>query len=344
MLSERLRQEIPLVGMSLFVAFVIWLTAEQSQLETDQVVVPVRMENVPSNVKIEVTPRQVAVRLRYPVYEHGRVTPQNFVITLDAAKMFGPDPREWAGVEEPIVREHNLTLDEVKQTGLPGTVRVAQFVNQGRLRLECSLLTHRARVKVKSQGELPPQYALSREIRAEPAEVLLTAPFEELDRMTKAGGEISTKAIDLSGRTEDFSAYTSLDLPTGVQLVGDSEVRIQVFAGIGEKEFEKVLSGVPIHLFVLDETLEAEVEPAVAEVKVKVRFSAIERLDAQLFAFSLKEAIPEEAGRHGRAELEIKLKNEIPAELRDKIRIESFSPTAVNLEYRKRGTPAPDQP
>lgn len=336
MADSRIRSEFSIIVASLFVACIIWLMAKMSALETDTFNIPVFVDNMASNVKVEFSPKTVPIVVRFPQSQRARVSFQSFEVRLTTDEIFGDDPtRPWAGVDQPVVHTVNVSLDNVHAINLPQSVRVSELGAQSRLTIEATKFTQSVPVKIESQGTLPVNYELSRELTAEPPKVVVTAPPDVLKRFSDPNSSISTEPVKLDDRRADFIEYSILQIPEGIELVDENQKRVQVFVGVKEKEVSRTISGVPVEIFVFAEGLRAKITPSIAEVKVKGRISVLDQLTSGMFRFAPKSSLAEEIGIRKGVELAVVLGEDVELELRKNTQIEGFSPPTVDIEFVK---------
>jgi YbbR domain-containing protein len=76
-------------------------------------------------------------------------------------------------------------------------------------------------------------------------------------------GYVETQSIDLTGKEDDFETLVDLNLPTGISVVGDPKVLVQV--SIAAIESSLAIS-LPVEVIGLDPGLEASAIPAIVDV------------------------------------------------------------------------------
>lgn len=330
------RVHAPLALAALFISSVIWLMARQGELQSDQLTIPITLEGLPENVEVEYSPRIVPVLVKFPQNQRGRIVAQNFSLNIDLKRKLGPDPRTWGGVESPQVHRIALALDDVTANDIPPSVRVTEFVGPTQIEVQARLQIATLPVEIQTAGELPPSYELKAPLRAEPAQVLVTAPYAELQRVRDEGLTLKTREVQLTGRTADFIDLPGLVLPPALSLVRDADKNVQVFVLIREKEVTRSISGVPIDLFIVSDRLSVEVTPPTAEIRLRGRISLVSQVNDNSFVFSPKEFLPEEADLRKRIELTVAFKQEVPLEIREGVRIEGQMPALVEVAFTSR--------
>lgn len=326
-----LRREASLFAAAWLIATVIWIIARLGDLESERVLVPVRVENIPPNVNLQFLPTNIPVVVAFPQSLRSQVVPQNFEVRLDLAEVFAGDPRTWAGRESPEVGQARVSLDRVHTLNLPQSVRVTDL-GQTRVQFEASLVTQLVPVRVETAGEPPANHELRDEPRADPSQVLVTGSPEALRRLAEPGSSIPVRPISLEGRSRDFVEYPELRMPQGVELV-DPTVRVQVSVGVREKERSVELAEVPIRVQTFQKGLEARATPETAMVRVKARHSVLARVVPSMIAFAPREPLVEKVGEKRTIELDASISPDAPEEIRLNATIEEFSPRTVEIEF-----------
>lgn len=328
-----LKFHAPLALAALFISSVIWLMARQGELESDQLTIPILLEGVPENVELEYTPRHVAALAKFPHNQRGRIVAQNFSVVLDLKQRLGPDARTWGGVESAEIHRINLSLDDIIANGVPQSVRITEFVGRSQVEVQAKLQIATLPVEIQKAGELPVSSELKAPLRAEPSQVLVTAPYEVLQRVRDEGLTLKTRPVDLTGRTSDFIDLPGLLIPPGLDLVRESDRNVQVFVLIREKEITRSIADVPIDLYVLSSDLKIHVTPPTAEIRLRGKISLVSQVNSTSFVFSPKEFLPEEAGLKKRIELIAAFDKDVPLEIREGVKIEGQMPALVEVEF-----------
>lgn len=336
-----LKFHAPLALAALFISSVIWLMARQGELESDQLTIPIVLEGVPENVEVDYTPRHVAALAKFPHNQRGRIVAQNFSVVLDLKQRLGPDARTWGGVETAEIHRIALGLDDIIANGVPQSVRITEFVGRSQVEVQAKLQIATLPVEIQTTGALPASSELKAPLRAEPSQVLVTAPYEVLQRVRDEGTTLKTRPVDLTGRTTDFIDLPGLIIPPELELVRESDRNVQVFVLIREKEVTRSISDVPIDLYVLSNDLNIHVTPPTAEIRLRGKISLVSQVNATSFVFSPKEFLPEEAGLKKRIELVAAFDKDVPLEIREGVKIEGQMPALVDVEFTSRANGAP---
>ncbi len=115
-------------------------------------------------------------------------------------------------------------------------------------------------VRAVTIGQVATGYRVTN-IFATPIGVVVFSSNPEL--VNNLPGYIETQPIDLTGKEDDFETLVDLNLPTGISVVGDSKVLVQVSIAMVESSLAVSL---PVELIGLAPGLSATVSPAVVNV------------------------------------------------------------------------------
>jgi hypothetical protein len=298
--------------------------------------IPILLEGVPENIEVEFTPRHIAALAKFPHNQRGRIVAQNFSVVIDLEQRLGPDPRTWGGVESAEIHRIALGLEDIVANNVPPSVRITEFVGRSQVEVQAKLRISTLPVEIQTAGELPSSSELKAPLRAEPSQILVTAPYEVLQRVRDEELVLKTRPVDLTGRTTDFIDLPGVLVPPDLELVRDSDRSVQVFVLIREKEVTRSITEVPIDLFVLSNDLKIEITPPVTEIRLRGKISIVSQIGPNSFVFSPKEFLPEEAGLKKRIELIAAFKNDVPLEIREGVKIEGQMPAMVEVEFTSR--------
>ncbi len=331
---EKFKSDFPLAGAALVVSFIIWVMARQGSLETDRVIVGVELDReMPSNIEIDWSPRQLPIVVSFPQSQRGRIVPQAFYVQLDTESVLGNDPILYGGVEQSTEHTAEVTLDHVHTRDLPQSVRVTNIGPPRTITIEARLLTQRVKIQASTKGTLPAEFQLRGEIRVQPAEALVTAPYSVLQELSEIHPTLRTTPIDLAGRTTDFIEFAQLELPSGVRLIEPAGPRVEVLVKVKEKEISRVIRNVPVRLFVVAPGVRAVVTPAEVAVRVKGAISKAYELDETAFVFAPSQPVPEQPGTFQVVVLEAVFSETVDREIREGLEIEYVEPATVTLEF-----------
>ncbi len=213
-----LLNNLGLKGISLVLAFLLWLQVGSQQNFQRTISVPLEFYNLAADLEITGDYRKevdVIIRAQRRVESVGRMSA---VIDFENAR---------PGTEIiPLTADRNIT-------NIPSGVEVLGII-PARLRLELERITEKTvRVEPEIQGEPAPGYQLA-DVRAWPGEVTVTGPESSVDKMTNA----RTVPIDISGRSASFTNSADLD-PQDPRLRVDLSTPVEVEIDI-EEERRKV--------------------------------------------------------------------------------------------------------
>jgi YbbR domain-containing protein len=131
-------------------------------------------------------------------------------------------------------------------------------------------------VKVASTGQVASGYRLTN-ISVFPPTVTVFATNPSLvDRLP---GFVETSPLDLTGVRDDLEVRLSLNLPNGVEVVGDQTVMVLV--GVAAIEGSLNLSDLPIEIVGLTEALIARLSPESVDVIISGPIPLLDRLSAE---------------------------------------------------------------
>jgi YbbR domain-containing protein len=152
-----------------------------------------------------------------------------------------------------------LDEDEKPVEGItvsPGEVTVTQPISQrGGYR--------NVVIKVASSGQVASGYRLTNISVFPPNVTVFSTNPSLVDRLP---GFVETSPLDLTGVKDDLEVRLPLNLPNGVELVGEQTVLVQV--GVAAIEGSVTLADLPIHVIGLPDDLIARISPEVVDVIV----------------------------------------------------------------------------
>jgi YbbR domain-containing protein len=128
-------------------------------------------------------------------------------------------------------------------------------------------------VKVVVRGQPASGY---RPTSISPFPLVVTVYSSNLELINSLPGYVETLPLDLTGRSEGFEARLDLVLPSGITLVGDQTVLVQV--GIEAIEGGLTVSYRPIELIGLRNGLQAQVSPVTVDVLLSGPLPALDGL------------------------------------------------------------------
>jgi len=128
-------------------------------------------------------------------------------------------------------------------------------------------------VKVVVRGQPASGY---RPTSISPFPLVVTVYSSNLELINALPGYVETLPLDLTGRNEDFESRLELVLPSGITLVGDQTVLVQV--GIEAIEGGLTVSYRPVEVSGLENGLQAQVQPATVDVLLSGPLPALDSL------------------------------------------------------------------
>jgi YbbR domain-containing protein len=258
-------------------------SVDLSGLEAGTHTIPVQVQIVPHPVRlVSQDPEQISITLENIISE---VFPVDLVVTGNPpvgyqaqAPLINPEQVTVTGAESLVSRVKqaviNLDITNASQTimrnevpvlldaddqvvtGLsisPDTVRVTQPI---------TLLGGYRYVIVRAitEGQVADGYRVTNIFVSPIGEVVFSSDPELVNNLP---GYIETQPIDLTGKEDDFETVVDLSLPSGITVVGDSKVLVQVSIAMVESSLAISL---PVELIGLSPGLAATVTPPVVNV------------------------------------------------------------------------------
>ncbi len=129
-------------------------------------------------------------------------------------------------------------------------------------------------VRAVTTGQVPTGYRLTN-IYVSPVGVVVFSADPQL--VNDLPGYVETKSIDLTGNADDFEVLVEISLPTGISVVGDPRVLVQVSIAAIESSLSISL---PVEIVGLTPGLLAVVSPAQVDVIVAGPVPVLDGLDA----------------------------------------------------------------
>jgi YbbR domain-containing protein len=115
-------------------------------------------------------------------------------------------------------------------------------------------------VRAVTEGQVATGYRVTN-IYVSPIGVVVFSSDPEL--VNNLPGYVETQPIDLTGKDDDFETLVDLNLPTGITVVGDSKVLVQVSIAMVESSLAISL---PVEIIGLSPGLAASVDPPIVNV------------------------------------------------------------------------------
>ena len=222
-----LLDNLGLKGISLLLAFLLWLQVGSQQNFQRTISVPLEFYNLPADLEItgDYTKEvDVIIRAQRRVKSVGRMS----------AVIDFKDARPGTAIV-PLTADRNITNG-------PSGVEVLGII-PARLRLELERIAEKTvRVEPEIQGKPAPGYQLAA-VRSWPSEVTVTGPQSSVDKMTQA----RTLPIDVSGRSASFTSSATLD-PQDPRLRVDLSTPVEVEIDIEEERREVSFARISIEV------------------------------------------------------------------------------------------------
>ncbi len=189
------------------------------------------------------------------------------VITLDLTQVSDSINRS---LDVQVVDANGVPVDGVTFT--PKQIIVNQAVSQrGGYR--------NVVVKVGWTGQVANGYRLTNISVFPPTVTVFSSNPQLVDRLP---GFVETNPIDLTGVKDDIDRRLSLNLPNGVEVVGDQtdlvDQKVLVQVGVATIEGNVTLSGLPIQKTGVDDTLDAHLSPETVDVIISGPVPLLDRI------------------------------------------------------------------
>ncbi len=182
-------------------------------------------------------------------------------------------------------------------------------------------------VKVVVNGTVAPGYRVTNISVFPPAITVFSSDPRLVDNLP---GYVETTSLDLTGAKDDVDEKVPLLLPSGISVVGDQLVEVQV--GVAAIEGSQTFENMHITIIGLENGLQATASPDVVDVIVSGPLPELEKLTAQNIQIIL-DLSGETVGKINRTP-----RVEFPSE---EIRLESLLPSSIEITITKAGTTQP---
>lgn len=333
MAKHRLRSELPLILASVFIAFVIWLIAKQTDMDADWLTAPVVLQNVPSYMMVEALPTKVSINVQYPKELNNKIVEKNFSIPIDVSEVFDEMPGQW---DQPTAaKEVPFTLRpmNVKSSSLPPTVQ-AVGLSPREVRLKARLRTLLVNVKVETTGTLPANLTFTAPPRPEPSQLLVTGSPDALAKLASQNNNIATEPVDLSTLKGSSQVFPRVRLPDSqLILLSRHDDRVTVNIGLSERPVRLTISQVPVSIATFSENLKAKINPPTVDVILEGPSSALKNITAGDLVFTPTKELVEQTGHVSEVGLEGRLKNTVPAPIAQQISVVEVHPSRISVEF-----------
>jgi YbbR domain-containing protein len=182
-------------------------------------------------------------------------------------------------------------------------------------------------VKVVSTGQVASGYRVTSISVFPPTVTVFSANPSLVDRLP---GFVENSPVDLGGVRDDLEMRMPLNLPDGVEVVGDETVLVQV--GVAAIEGSLTLNNLPVEVTGLPENLVARISPQEVDVIVSGPLPLLENLDESDVQVSLDLSDTGEGTYQLAPRVEIRI---------DELAVESILPGSIEVivEVRPPSTP-----
>jgi hypothetical protein len=179
-------------------------------------------------------------------------------------------------------------------------------------------------------------YRLTKSVADTSEEVLVTGEPHRLEELKQSGDgriEISTEAIVLDGKKENFFAHVKLVVPQGIKLLDDHNSRLQFNMVIEEEKGRRDFTNVPIGIKTFSENLVVRYEPKVTTVTVEAPLSLLDKINGQSFVFNPKQPLEESAGYSANIAIEAKFSDMVSPDVKENAAIVTTNPDVISIQF-----------
>jgi YbbR domain-containing protein len=304
---------------------------------------PVRIvQKEPAEVQVELerlTSVELPVGLRLvgdpPLgYERGEptVSPETVIVSgpnSQVSQVSAVEARlDISTARDDVDRTINLEPLDINGDTVPGvtlTPKIAQVTLPVTLQEAFKTLA----VRPVTQGQPADGYRLTT-IQPSPVLVIVYSGAPQL--INQLPGFVQTRPIDIDGLTDDIEVRVELDLPSGVSLVGEQSVLVQV--GIGAIESSMTIA-VPVEALGLPPEYQVQLSPDSVDLIVEGPLPVLESLTQASFR-AIVDLTGLEPGSYQRQPV----MDLVPAE----VRVQSLLPETIEVEITIIPTPTPTLP
>lgn len=321
--------DIPIFITSFFLAFIIWLIAIEGDTEMENIDVPIKFVNQPSNVKVEfgnaVNSDRVRIKVRYPKSIKNAVVPSNFSVLVDIQNIR-------AGITSYEKNPFNINIYDVEKTNLPDNVQIVAILQPRPLYINAKLYSKAVNVKVNVTGK-PPEGFRFKNATAVPNQVTITAEPKILEQITA----VTTQPIDIEQHKESFSLLIPLDLPDNIQIASENQKienpKVDVSINIEEVEQEYIIRSVEIVISLLRRDLDITIKPPTIDIIIKGPASLLKNVTKDSFLFISD--ITEEEGGPVQYPINVRFSDYVAENIRERVTIVNTVPKVMNVTLTK---------
>ena len=331
-MKRRLLEELPLIGASLVIAFVLWLIAKQGDLDSNWLSIPVQVVNIPPTMQIEASRPEVSIKAQFPAELRNDVLPKNFSLQIDATTVFDPVPAKWTNPAVPSTQARTLQIDMIVKSGLDPAVEVIE-IDPSEIELTGKFYTKTVAIEIPTTGTLPANKEFTQPPRPEPAEIRVTGAPAVLDQISAADFKLKTAPINLSTLQGPTQLFPKLILPEGLTPLDLTKDFVTVNIGLIEKAERRTLPAIPVFVLVFDPTVVSKTTPAAVDVTLEGPPSALNAITpADLLVQPTKRLNEGQRGAQDVA-VEAGLKESVPRDVARQVTIVECQPSRIAVEF-----------
>lgn len=327
-----------LLVVAFLLALAIWLIAKRDEVDTDNIEVLVDFRRVPGFLDVRSDPERVNVTLQFPRALRSEVIPANFRLTLDSSEI---NPARFAGTKDFRAEPYALKSSDLEAIDprLPGgAFSVARF-QPATIQVRARYIGRMATVVPRLAGTPQADHFLNMEKTVvRPAQVFVAGPQAVIDRLAATRGgrfEVDTEPIDISGVDGGVLRVADLDLPSGLQVVGDAPT-VEVNVAIEPVRTTRTFPAVAVNLFALSSQVRVEIEPPTIAVEVEGPKTFLDQFTAEAFTVLTAAGtdLREEAGREYRdVPVEVRVRSSMPRAGDGVYTVRRIVPERVTVRY-----------
>jgi len=325
--------------ISLSMALFVWVLAKQTEIDSDNIIVNVRLANVPDYLDIKFVPDQLETSLRFPKALRGEMLSSNFAIEVDAG-LLNMDSIAGRGQQGPLtnysVRQGNFRILDPR---LPSeSISLIRLVPET-IQISAAYIGENAEIRPNIVDQPAPGFIFNAvRTRVRPREVFVAGPRANLEAARDEATKrilVHTRPFSLDGMRETSARQLDLDLPAGLRLADPSQARVEAVIVIDEVHERRVLQDVPFRIpHITKDT--PTIDPPTAVIEVDGPRSLVDAMTGEHFRFVLMRSIEEGPGNvHNNVPLEARVAAPRPTDplagRESEITVLSISPPAVRI-------------
>jgi YbbR domain-containing protein len=190
--------------------------------------------------------------------------------------------------------------------------------------------------------QIPQGFQLVQPVRVNPKEVYLVGEQDVLDALPRdpesGRAVVMTQPVSLFERTQSGLEPVELILPAGLEVLDrPSPAMVEVVLEIQQLQTIRDIRGIPVGFAPLNpESVAVNYSPETVTVKVAGPQALLRELTAQSFTVNFVRPSEELPGTSREVALQVRLADTVPSEIRQRVVIRSFEPTAITVNYQDR--------